>query len=115
MAEFYTKLFVQIDIALQELLQLVANTCSGNIDVVTIEVDKIEIDIMKNESAPTISDPNDFMSYPYTAEVVNIEDMSLESYLEFTGSLMKNLNSNGAKVVAACDWEDKLPGHGKLE
>ncbi|MGH1487219.1 MAG: hypothetical protein ACRBCI_13480 [Cellvibrionaceae bacterium] len=114
MTEFYTKLFVKIDISLQALLQVVASICNGDIDVMTVEAGRYEVDVLENKDASVISDPSDFMSFDYIVEIVNIEDTTLDAYLEFTGNLMTKLNSNDAKVVAACDWEEKLPGSGKL-
>ena len=114
MIEFYTKLFVDINISLKALVGLIANICDGQVDLTTVELEDFEIDIGQNEYAEMINDITDFMSFKYTVEVVNKEDIKLEEYLLFISNLMLKINSQKAKVVAACDWEEMLPGKGKL-
>jgi len=114
MLEFYTRLFVEIDTTLGKLLQLVATDCNGTIDMMTVKLEEFEMDIIKSEYTLTYHDPHDFMSYSYNIEVVNIKEVSLDDYLIFVGKLMNKLYNHNAKIVASCDWEDDLPGHGKL-
>lgn len=112
MLEFYTRLFVEIDISLEKLLQLIATYCNGTINMRTVEIEEFEMDIMKSEYALTYHDPNDFMSYKYNIEIVNIKEVLLSDYLKFVRKLMNNLYNHNAKVVASCDWEDDLPSLG---
>jgi hypothetical protein len=114
MKELYTKLYVEIYNTLEELLQMVADVLVGNIDMTTIETNLIEVDVIHNEFASKVTEPDDFISYAYTVEVVNVVEMPLNVYIDLTSDIMNHLNENNAKVVAACDWEDQLPGGGKL-
>lgn len=114
MKEFYTKLFVDIDITLEALLQMVADILAGNIDMRTIETNSVEVDVFQNEYALKATNSSDFIFYAYTVEVVNVEEMPLNVYIDLTSRVMNHLHKNSARVVAACDWEDQLPGGGKL-
>ena len=80
----------------------------------TIETSSIEVDVLHNEYASKVAESGDFISYAYTVEVVSVEDMPLNTYIDLTSNVMNHLHKNNAKVVAACDWEDQLPGAGKL-
>ncbi len=56
-----------------------------------------------------------FLYFPYTVEVVSDSDqISHETYIECVATVMKALYRAGMEVVAACTWEDELPGGGRL-
>jgi hypothetical protein len=110
-ADFYTRLFVKMATTHDILLQRVAAILNGQIDIWTVEADGLVADVRPNEDAE--GDATDFIHYPYTVEVAT-QSLELEDYLSRVGAVMNALHAEGAAVVAACDWEDVLPGRGSL-
>ncbi len=110
-ADLYTKLFVNMNTTHDVLLQRVATILNGRIDLWTVEADSLAADVRPNEEAEC--NATDFIHYPYTVEVIS-QGLELEEYLGRVGAVMNALHTEGAAVVAACDWEDLLPGRGSL-
>jgi hypothetical protein len=116
MDEFYTRLFVNIAMPEGMLLGRVAEILDGRIERRSVAATGVAADIRANEDASAADverDPADFLHYPYTVELV-AEGLDLEAYLERVAEVMRALRADGGDVVAACDWEDRLPGKGTL-
>lgn len=119
MSELYTKLFVRSERAHPDLLALVADACDGKVEEGwTVVAGEYEIDVRPNDDATGEAQrehPGDFLYFPYTVEVVtDVNACETADYIDFVGSLMNRLHSEGMQVVAACDWENELPGGGRL-
>ena len=113
----YTILYVDSTSTLEKLFNEVAYAVEGTIRRGTVFSKCVEVDVRVNEyfeQRIIDRDPGDFIHYAYTVEVEANEGVSLDYYLEAVSSLMRCLHAKDVNVVAACDWEDKLPGSGKL-
>jgi hypothetical protein len=119
MSEFYTRLFVDSSASLQTLLARLAVATSGAIDEGTLVAAPFELDVRRNEFArerDIESAEGDFMFFPYSVEIVADPRAADEMrYVAFVELVMRTLHAGGMTVVAACDWEDKLPGCGRLD
>ena len=119
MSELYSKLFVQTPRSHPDLLTFVASASKGTVDDGwTVVSGLYEMDVRPNDESTEEAHrahPGDFLYFPYTVEVVT-ESIAGETsdYVQFVASLMKQLYADGMQVVAACDWEDELPGGGRL-
>jgi hypothetical protein len=114
--EFYTRLFVDTRMSHDELLSSVASLLGGSVRRWTAAASSVEADVRPNPDADATklrSNPKDFIAFPFTIEVVT-EQAAFEEYLANVATLMNGLHTGGASVVAACDWEDELPGGGAL-
>lgn len=119
MEELYTRLFVSSDRSHQDLLALVAEACAGKIEQGwTVVSGHYEVDVRPNDEGTEEArraHPGDFLYFPFTAEVVTGEEANdVVAYIRFVGLLMNKLHAHGMRVVASCDWEDDLPGGGRL-
>lgn len=116
MANFQTKLYVQSGRSDRDLLRAVAAALGGRVAPWTVASRASTVEIRPNdEFSPNASGPDAFLHYPYTADVwTDDARVSLADYLQTVGTVMRSLAASGAKVVAACPWEDRLPGGGKL-
>ncbi len=119
MEELYTKLFVNSERSHEDLLASVAQACAGKIEAGwTVVSGDYEMDVRPNDEGTEEArrkHPGDFLYYPFIVEVVTEGDPDeAENYVGFVGALMAKLYENGMKVVASCDWEDDLPGCGRL-
>jgi hypothetical protein len=110
--ELYTRLFVDTP-TLDALRASVAALIGGRVH---IEGGSIEVDVDTNPyaspPAPHVN-TEDFMEFPFTVELF-ADSSDLESYLAVVAAVMTGLHAQGASVVAACDWESRLPGSGAL-
>ncbi|MBL4635469.1 MAG: hypothetical protein JKY56_16530 [Kofleriaceae bacterium] len=78
---------------------------------------RVEVDVSSSKDFDTdviARDPSEFIYYPYTVDVESAPGLSLKSYLEQVSTVMIHLAGEGATVVASCDWEQHLPGSGRL-
>ena len=117
MEELYTKLFVEIECEHADLIRAVASACSGQVEQWTVTSGPCEIDVRPNESRGVghSSGPADgFLDFPFTVEVVDEALENRTRYLSFVARMMIALHQLGATVVAACEFEDELPGGGTL-
>jgi len=96
----------------------VSAAVAGRIEVGTVVGAGCEIDARSNDDySPEVlqRDPTDFVYFPYTVEIeAASEGMGLKRYLGVVATVMEALAGSGMRVVAACDWEDRLPGGGRL-
>jgi hypothetical protein len=120
MADLYTKLYVRTTVSHAQLLNMVASIARGTVDAWTVVGRGLEIDVRPNEDAvgtePSSEPSEAFLHSPFTVEVVSdAGPAGLRRYLSEVGALMTGLHKAGMQVVANCDWEDKLPGKGRLE
>ena len=114
--ELYTRIFVDTQRMHSAVLRTVAEVLGGQVDGWTVRAGDVEVDVRKNSDAlaePSAAGEDAFLHFPLTAEVVT-QTLSLEAYLSRVAAIMERLHQDGAKVVAACDWEEQLPGGGKL-
>jgi hypothetical protein len=114
-ADLYTKLFVHTSSTHDELLRQVATILNGRIEMWSVEAAGLVADARPNNEAlaPDAQPYSYFVHYPFTVEVYSLQ-LELDEYLRRVGELMSSLDANGAAVVAACDWEELLPGGGAL-
>lgn len=118
MSDLYAKMFVSTARTRAELLAVVAKALDGARRGSTVVTPECEADVRGNDDySPEAlgADPTDFVYFPYTVEIFSSgEDPRIDAFLETASFLMNHLFSAGMKVVVACDWEDQLPGRGKL-
>jgi len=114
----YTRLFVDGRSPLAGVLATVTASVSGRVESGTVFGAGCALDARTNDdysSQALQRDPADFVYFPYTVEIEAAgERMSLKQYLGVVGTVMQALAGAGMRVVAACDWEDRLPGRGRL-
>jgi hypothetical protein len=107
-AELYTRLFVESVCSEATLHGRIAQT--NNVDVRLYD-----LYVSENPYANTGGADAEHDEFPCTVEVVGDSDTSsVAEYLRIVGVVMEALHQGGSKVVAACDWEEQLPGRGKL-
>jgi hypothetical protein len=114
--EFYSKIFVKGDCTHAELLSLVAHALPGMIDDWTVVGNDCEVDVRPNEDySPEAleSAPTDFVYFPYTVEVVST-CVECTDHVRTVSALMRAIHDRGMPVVTASDWENTLPGKGRL-
>jgi hypothetical protein len=114
--ELYTRLFVDANGTTERLLETVVSLIGGRVKRQTVQAEPVEADVRPNVDANPVklrNNPRDFIAFPFTIEVVG-NGTELEDYLGIVARLMTGLHSGGSSVVAACDWENQLPGNGAL-
>jgi hypothetical protein len=117
MEPLYSRLYVHTALELEELLKAVADCLAGEIDRDTVVAPALEADVRRSDDFDEEAvqrDPSDFIHYRYSVEVESTAALAIDGFLEALAKLMKMLESLGANVVAACDWEERLPGAGRL-
>lgn len=114
--DLYSKLYILTTDSHAELLECLAAATGGSIDGWTVVAQGYEIDVRPNRVAPElVGTDNVFLAFPFTAEIVaNGRPLGLDEFLAHVARLMKYLHERQMGVVAACDWEERLPGGGGL-
>lgn len=115
--ELYARVFVKVAGTLQELFGIVTSFVPGVYGCLNVVAQPYTLDFSSNPYRSNLenSSPDDFLQYPYAIEVfADGKAVSLEEYLGFVSRLMTTLYDKGMDVVVACDWEERLPGGGKL-
>ncbi len=111
------RLYVNALMTPSELTARVAEALGGVVGRGGFATAALEGDVRRgadHEPATVAMDPQDYIRYPYAVEVEGRDGVELNRYVEGVGQVMRVLERLGASVVAACDWEDELPGAGKL-
>jgi hypothetical protein len=117
MSAFFSRLYVASQSPLSELLGAVAHVLDGDEDMSTITTSVASTYFSTSDDydcAAVQRDATDFIRYPYSVEIEAAPNVGLDRYLEEVALIMRTLHTLGSNVVASCDWEDLLPGSGKL-
>lgn len=115
MSELFAKLFVRTERDLSSLISTVAEIVSGRVEPFGgVQAGNFELDVGANEYRELTSE-DDFMRFPYAIDVFVLSaSVSEAEFVEFLSRAMRALHERRMQVVAACDWEESLPGRGKL-
>jgi hypothetical protein len=118
MAELGSTVFVRFEGSLEDLLDVVTSLAIGRRERRTVTREPYKLYVRPNDyrlQQDAGSRADDFLQYPYTVDILaDSNDVHLEDYLGFVGQLLVALHAKEMDVVTACDWEDRLPGKGKL-
>ena len=118
MEDLFAKFYVDSSLEHGSLLATVARILDGEVDNWTVESQVVEADVRPNDdygSPEGASSPDDFVYFPYTLDVEPVAgDTKLQAFLGAISKIMVGLADSGMRVVVACDWEDRLPGRGRL-
>ena len=111
----FCKIFVDIDISKDELVQKITDCTSGRIERWLVRTDWGEIDVVNNEDFDENrrgQEPDGFLFYRFYLEMEPGEGVPSEVYIKSVGTLLGKLWAWNAKAVAACDFEESLPMKG---
>jgi hypothetical protein len=117
MDAFFTRLYVSSSLPLADLVDVAESALSTDADGRSITTDVVDVSFGKGDDFDPVvvsRDPTNFLRYPYSVEIEAMEGATLEQYLDVVALLMRELHKRGATIVASCDWEDDLPGSGRL-
>lgn len=108
---------VYIDSALSrtELLAIIANILSAEIDGYSLEGESFEADLLLNDRYNEDlkkQRPDGFLHYRYLVEFFQTFSERNESNKKAIAGLLKVLWNKNIPAVAACDFEDELPEKG---
>lgn len=113
----YVQLYVDVGLECTGLLSLVANIVGGRVSRFSVEAEGLEIEVGKNGRRLGVlrNGPDAFLEYEYLVELERPELMEMTAFHALVARVMTGLHSRNASVVAACDFEEVLPGCGRLE
>jgi hypothetical protein len=114
---FYTRLYIDSKFHLPALVGAIARALGGRLEMSSVDTGVLSADFHTSDDydrARVQHDPSDFLRYPFSVEVEAIASVPLDRYLDEVALMMRELQALGANVAASCDWEDLLPGGGKL-
>jgi hypothetical protein len=117
MEDLFAMLYVDTSLDHRSLLESVARFLDGEVADWTVESQAIEADVRPNDdyrSPERASSLNDFVYFPYTVDVESVGSTGLEAFLGAISKIMFGLAGSRMRVVVACEWEDRLPGGGRL-
>ena len=106
----YCKLFIDADIAREELINMITEFTNGRRKLFrTIITDFCEIDVNDNDDYYTEQKPdNDFLYYKFFLDIEPGLDIEVTQYIHSIAELIKMFASKEINTVPACDFENKL-------
>jgi hypothetical protein len=113
----YCRLYVQSAASLEALQRLVVVAATGDVASPSQVLRDVLIDVRISDDYDVRGverDPTHFVYYRYSVDVQATAVTPVADFLDLVSLLMRAIESEGANVVASCDWEDELPGSGKL-
>lgn len=111
----FCKIFVDIDISKEELVQRIADCTSGKNERWSVRTNWGEIDVVNNEDfdeTRRLQAPDGFLFYRFYLEMEPEEYVPEETYIKSVGTLLGDLWEWNVKAIAACDFEKSLPMKG---
>lgn len=112
----YCKLFLDAEMSRDELGKLVTEFVEGEKDRCLIHSAVLEIFVNDNDffdNAKIENSDDGFLYFPYFLDIEPQMDME-GVYIETIATLITRLWNHNIKAVAACDFEDLLPGKGGI-
>lgn len=112
----YCKLFLDTDMCRDELGKLLTEFIQGEKDRWIIHSAVLEIFVNDNDffdNARKEDNQEGFLYFPYFLDIEPRTEME-GVYIETIATLITRLWSHKIKAVAACDFEDLLPGKGGI-
>ena len=109
--ELYCQLFVEGG-SRQELFGELLAFLGGRAEMNTIEAPNMELYVDRNDERcdKKAQDPiRGFLFYPYTVDVDPTAETGADEYIEAVAGLVEELRRRGYRVVAASEFEDRLP------
>ena len=115
--ELYCRLYVNSVSDEATLLQKIAKYIGGNVAMRSVSDAIMHIRLSKNDTylPNSISNRDEFVQYPYTAEVhpsheifEHIEPVEPGTYIDLVCEIITKLRQSGDLVVASCDYEDLI-------
>ena len=108
-------LYVDLEVSEEELLEILEKKLGCIRKWWTMECGIIYIHTKISEFYVAGQRAYDFVTFKFLVEVYDEScEVELDAYLEQLARVMLALQDMGARVVAACDWEERLPGGGRL-
>lgn len=117
MKPFFSRLYVASPRPLSELVDAIARVLDASEHMCTITTPVASTDLLTNDDYDRAAlewDASDYIRYPYSVDIESAPNVGLYRYLDEVALIMRTLHSHGSNVVASCDWEELLPGAGKL-
>jgi hypothetical protein len=112
----YSTLHLDVLLPRADVLALVAELAHGAADERGVDVPwgRIRVDDSDGMFEIWQRDPDDFLGWRVSLEIMPATDASADVVVPAVGSLMRALQERGIRVVAVADYVDDLPGHGEL-
>lgn len=119
--DLWCKIYIDINLEEKEMIDLLKTVINdGKIEGRILSVQGADIFVRKND----LFDPNSerrndpkrgFLSYRYSIEVEGYWNQDKQSHIDLIIKIMNYFILNSIRVVAVCDYEDKLPRYPKRE
>jgi adenylate cyclase class IV len=110
--ENYCKLFVDINKPREFVVDIIQKSTNGNKIAHFIDCDWASFDVRDNDESSRWKAANSgedgFLYFKYIIDSEKNEHTNIDSYIKHIHDLIQTLKNLGAKVVAACDFEDQL-------
>lgn len=107
----FCKVFIDTDIDYEELFMVVKDHVCGEKEAISyICTNWAEISVKKNKEyflEKYLLSPDDFLYWKYYLDV-QPKNVEQKEYIKKISHLINDLRGYGAKVIAACDFENEL-------
>lgn len=111
----YCKIYVHVNLSLQELIELTAKEFDGHVEMYTVVTPLFEIHIDKNDwfdEAKSEVFPDGFLHFRYELDVFPQPSQLQKEHIHWLSRFLTSLWSKNIPAVAACDYEEFLPCKG---
>ena len=118
MERAYAELYIRTDLDVMQVASAIAPAVNGTKTGAVVVAGGFEVEVRTN---PNVNDraadssSDDFLFFPLMAEVEALQPGAFdEDFVQGVAAAMLAVAATGASVVVACDFEDRLPGDGRL-
>ena len=108
--DYTCRLYIESDRSLEEITNTIKNFTDGSKSNKTILTDMFEIDVEESLDADKeyIDKEDGFLFYRFNVYVEPNSDDEYKKYIKSLSKLISDLRTNGARVVASCEFEQDI-------
>jgi hypothetical protein len=109
----YCKLYVAWSKIEEDLLEFISVHTNGTVDWCSVESSNASYSVLKNDEHDrklSQRKQDGFLYYPFFVEIEPVESTERKTYLDELIGLLQAFRDVNIAVVAACGFEDELPG-----
>ena len=106
----YCKLFIDSDLRKSEIVDIIRRHTKGSAVADYVDSARSTFDVRDNDehSFLKVNGNDGFLYYRFYVDVEPTHPENLDAYVAELRTLMSTLRALGAKVVPACDFEERL-------
>jgi len=108
--DYTCRLYIEGDWSLDEMIDMIKDHTGGEKSLKTVIAGNFEIDVEDSQDADPnkLNNEDDFLFYKFSCYIEPVLKNDPKTYIKSLSKLILNLRSDGALVVASCEFEKEI-------